>query len=531
MSSSDAGGAVTATRRLVAWPRTRLRRQALVLGAVVVCYGLVQLAVTRRVLLGWDETVYVSQIVRGVPAADFNAPRARGIVLLVAPVSLITGSVTAIRVYLSLLSAACLALAYWPWLKIRTGVVVPLAAGLFAAQWLSVFYGNEAMPNLYVAFGAVAATGWFLRTLAEPGAWPPRAGLAAALAFTALMRPFDAVWIALPLLVAAAVKRGWAPVVTALTGLAAGWTEWIIEAYLSYGGPLVRLRAAGAGNETGLHFSLGAHLRALNGPLLCRPPVSCGGYPWLDVLWFAAIPLLSIVGLAVLRRERSPHLRAAALATVVAATVAASYLVIVGYAAPRFLMPAYALAALPVAEGITGLCRHAPNRLRTPAMVLTAVGVVAYAGVQARTLSRLVPHETRVRSADLQVAGQLERLGVTAPCLLYGSDAVQIAYYVHCSSVGIWSHFGGRQVPASIKTALAASRHVAVTSLTSAAPAPFLSNWQRQPLTAVTAARHWYAYLPPATSSPSVPARFANDREHRPTARRTPTNPGTPAVR
>jgi hypothetical protein len=472
-----------------------IRRRLAALGAVAVCYGLVQFVVTLRVPLGWDETVYVSQVAHGVPAAVFSAPRSRGIVLLVAPVSLITNSMIAIRVYLSLLSAAGLAVAYWPWLKIRTGVVVPLAAGLFATQWLSVFYGNEAMPNPYVAFGAVAATGWFLRMLAEPGKWLPRAGLFVALAVTALMRPFDAVWVGLPLLVAAAVKRRWAPVVTALVGLAAGGGEWIVEAYLFYGGPLSRLHAAGADNETGLHFTLGAHLRALDGPLLCRPPASCGAYPRLDILWFAAIPVLAVVGLVVSRR--SPHFRAAALAAAVAATTAASYFLIVGYAAPRFLMPAYALAMLPVAEAVTGVCRHAQGRLRAPAVVLAAVGVLAYAGLQAQTLSRLVPYEHRVRTADAQVAGELRRLGITAPCLLYGRDAVQIAYYLHCSSHGIMANWGGAQVPASITTALAAGQHVAVTTRTKKAPASFLSGWQRRPLPGVTATRHWYAFLPP----------------------------------
>src|SRR4051812_37221686 len=104
-------------------PSMRCRRPVMVLGAVAVFYGLIQFVVTRRVPLGWDETVYVSQVARGVPRAVFSAPRARGVVLLVAPVSLITTSVTALRGYLGVLSAAGLFLAYWPWLKIRTGVI------------------------------------------------------------------------------------------------------------------------------------------------------------------------------------------------------------------------------------------------------------------------------------------------------------------------------------------------------------------------------------------------------------------------
>jgi hypothetical protein len=489
-----------------AGPGMHSRRLVLALGVVAVGYGLVQLLATSRVPLGWDETVYVSQVARGVPAAAFSAPRARGIVLLVAPVSLITDSVIAVRVYLSLVSAACLAAAFWPWLKLRRSLIVPLAAALFAVQWLTIFYGNEAMPNPYVAFGAVASVGWFLRAVAEPRAWTPRVGLIAALAVTALMRPFDAVWIALPVLAAGAVKRSRGPSLSALCGLVVGWAEWIVEAYVSYGGPLARLHGAGAENETGLHFSLVAHLRALDGPLLCRPPVDCGAIPRLDVLWFAAIPVLAMAGLAVLRHQRSPYLPAAALATTTATTIAASYLLIVGYAAPRFLLPAYALAALPVAEGITGLCRLPPGRLRVPAVVVAVVSIAAYAGLQARTLARLVPYEVRVRSADRQVADRVERLGVTGPCLLYGHDAVQIAYYARCSSLGIWSDWGGTQTPTAITAALAAGRHVAVISRTKKAPAPFLTTWQRRELTGVTGTGHWYAFLPPAASA-RPPAR------------------------
>jgi hypothetical protein len=480
------------------------RRRALMLVVVAACYGVVQYLVNRRTALGWDETVYVSQVARGVPPSVFSAPRARGVVLVVAPVAMLTDSVAAIRAYLSVVSAIGLAAAYWPWLRLRSGVVVPLAAALFAAQWLSVFYGSEAMPNPYVAFGAVAATGWFLRLVAEPARWAPRAGLAVAVAVTALVRPFDAFWIALPLLVAGAVRRRRPPVVATVIGLAAGGADWVVEAFVSYGGPIARLHAAGAENETGLHVSLGDHLRALNGPLLCRPPVDCGGYPWGDVVWFAAIPVLAIAGLLVLRLERSPHLRAAALAAVVAVTFAAAYFVLVGYAAPRFLMPVYALAMIPVAEGITGLCRHGPLGLRVPVALVASAGVAAYVFAQVQTLTTLVPSTNSARTADVQVAGELTRIGVTAPCLLYGHDAVQIAYHVRCASWGIRAGWGGAEVPEQIRTALGDGRRVVVIARTKKPPAPFLRTWRRQRLPAVTAVPgRWYAYLPPAGSTPA----------------------------
>lgn len=119
-----------------------------------------------------------------------------------------------------------------------------------------------------------------------------------------------------------------------------------------------------------------------------------------------------------------------------------------------------------MAEGIAALCRHATGRMRVTALVFAVLGVAAYIGVQALTLGCLVPEETRVRSVDVQVAGQLKRLGIVAPCLLYGRDAVQIAYYLHCSSYGVMAYWGGAQVPASIRTALATGRRVAVTART-----------------------------------------------------------------
>jgi hypothetical protein len=54
------------------------------LAAVAGAFTLAQLVLVRPDLgLGWDETVYVSQVSGHVPAAFFSAPRARGISLLV----------------------------------------------------------------------------------------------------------------------------------------------------------------------------------------------------------------------------------------------------------------------------------------------------------------------------------------------------------------------------------------------------------------------------------------------------------------
>src|SRR6266516_84391 len=106
-------------------------------------YVLTQLVVvTPRMFLGWDEALYLSQFAPGVPALTMSAPRAPGTPLLTAPVAVFTASVAIIRVYLTLLSGLGVYLAYRPWLGLRGGRAVPLAALLFCGLWVSIFYGN-----------------------------------------------------------------------------------------------------------------------------------------------------------------------------------------------------------------------------------------------------------------------------------------------------------------------------------------------------------------------------------------------------
>ncbi|MFF4650768.1 hypothetical protein [Streptomyces sp. NPDC001380] len=63
-------------------------RSLLPLAAVAAAFTAAQLLlVVPGTGLGWDETVYVSQVDPRVPAAFFSAPRARGISWLAAPPS------------------------------------------------------------------------------------------------------------------------------------------------------------------------------------------------------------------------------------------------------------------------------------------------------------------------------------------------------------------------------------------------------------------------------------------------------------
>lgn len=461
------------------------RRWHLTLAAVAVCYSTIQLLVTVRVGLGWDESIYVSQVTPGIPPAWFSAPRARGVPLLVAPVTMFTSSVIVIRVYLSLLSGLGLFLAYLPWVRLRPGAAVPAAAALFAGLWTALFYGGEAMPNIWVAFCAVGGAGLFCMAKRK-GAL---VGVALAFALASLVRPTDASWLALPLVAYGLVTRRFRAAVAVVAGLAVGWGEWLVEAALNYHGPFARLAAAGAKNEAGLHFSLGEHLRALDGPVLCRFGHPCGDFPLAHVAWFAAIPVLTVVGLWAIRKpaRRRPLLIATASGT----ALALSYIFTIGYAAPRFLLPVYALLSLPVACGLASVARVRIGR------VLVAVAMIAFFALQGGTLLQRAEIEGAAREPDRLAAEALRGLGITTPCFLYGHAAIQVGYLTGCGMRGITTNYGGYELPRQIDAALVRKEWVGVISNRRDTPAGFLASWHRVPLI-TTGDQRWYLYRPPS---------------------------------
>src|SRR3954463_2452818 len=200
------------------------------LAAVAGAFTLAPLVLVRPDLgLGWDETVYVSQVSGHVPAAFFSAPRARGVSLLVAPIASWSDSTALLRVYLAVLSGLALYLALRVWRAHFAPRVLALAGALFASLWVTVFYGPQAMPNYWVAIGALVCVGCAVRVHAnilDRAAWW---GLFVGAALMAWMRPMDAVYVALPLL-ALGVRHPRLLAVTA-AGLVAGAAEWVIEAY------------------------------------------------------------------------------------------------------------------------------------------------------------------------------------------------------------------------------------------------------------------------------------------------------------
>ena len=422
----------------VAWPG---RDSGWWLVAVGVAFTAAELAfVPPRMGLSWDEVVYVSQVSGHAPAAWFDPARARGVPLLVAPVAALTGSVAVLRVYLSLASGFGLTLALWTWRRLRPAWVLALAGVLFGGLWVAQYYGPQAMPDVWSALGSLAAVGCFLNAARPDGgralAW--LAGLGGSVAFVTLVRPGDAVYLAVPLLVAAmAVWRHWPAGAAVVLGLVAGGAEWVAEAYARFGGVTARLHAAGAEQGGfGLHFALPDELRALNGPTLCRPCTVGVRYPELDLWWFLLPVLVTLAVMAARRAGGGFALGTVLLPAACALCVAAQYLFMINYAAPRFLLPAYALLAVPAADGLGYLVTGMGRDLR-PAMTAVAACLLA---VQLLAQHLVLDHETggtiTFHDDYTRIAAALAARGVRPPCLIQGVQYIPIAFYAGCASAG-----------------------------------------------------------------------------------------------
>ncbi|MDF4253757.1 hypothetical protein [Streptomyces sp. WMMB303] len=455
------------------------------LAGVCGVFGALSLAVVHPGLpLGWDELVYASRFAPYGPETPFSAPRTRGVPLLIAPVAALGHSVPLLRCYLTVAAALALYLGFLPWLRAvaRRGVV-PLAAALYSSVWFALFYAGAAMPNHYVAMGLTAALGCCVPAPgdtsspaaaggATPG--PVRArvrtwgAVAAALAAATLIRPNDTVWPVAVLLGAALwahlrqsrrkpertepggpesgrPPRSGAPApapplapavaLAATAGVLLGLLPWAVEARLRFGSVLERVRAAGD-IQGGMHLHLSLdtvfrHAAALDGPLLCRP---CEGATvgWASAAWWLLIPPLVALGVNTAREEGRTAL--AVLPTAAAAAVAVPYLFFMDYAAPRFLLPTYALLAPVAALGVCGALRWARTARKLRLLVpLAATLALLHLGFQ---LHQLDLH-SGIQAAARQDWQRMERVlrahGVRPPCVLAGnSSTIPVAHTAGC---------------------------------------------------------------------------------------------------
>ncbi|BFO18878.1 hypothetical protein SHKM778_52660 [Streptomyces sp. KM77-8] len=428
------GALLTRTRRRARRPGPDRPPQgdARPLALLAAVFTLAQLALVRPVLgLGWDEIVYTSQVTSHHPAAFFSAPRSRGVSLLVAPVASWSDSTVLLRVHLAVLSGLGLFLALRAWRGLFPTRVLVLAGAFFASLWVTLFYGPQAMPNYWVAVGALAAVGCFLRHRADPASGGPLWGVVAGAALMAWMRPTDAVWTTVPCCSSPSPAGTGGPC-SPSPGSAGG------RGALGDRG-VHRLRRTGERlaeasriqGGLGWHIAVDDQLRSLGGRALCRPCTGSMPHPVITLWWFA-LPLLAVLAVVVAVRARRTLRTVLPLAC--ATTAALPYLFLIAYAAPRFLQPAYALLAIPVADALWHLVTTPRGKWRP---VAGALVVLALAGHLTAQLTVLVP--TVDRTADsrrdwARTAAALHRLGVRPPCLVTGYQAIPIGYYTGCSS-------------------------------------------------------------------------------------------------
>jgi hypothetical protein len=474
----------------------------LLVGVCLAYLLIVALRTSQSMALTWDEVVYASQVARDVPAAGFSAPRSRGMPVLLAPVAALTSAVFPLRVYLSLGSALLMYLAFRPWLAVlpergRSVYVPPLAAGLFSTLWLTVLYGTMAYPNLWLAFVLVGGTGYYCIAMRQrPVRAPTILAIVLAYSIASLLRPTDALAAAGPLLLAPVLHRAsrqLAPLAATLTGLAVGWGAWIVEAFFRYSGPLQRLREGAELNEGGFTWSLPKHLDALGGPyLLCRPPDLCEGTSWPAVSWLVLLPILVVVGAVV--AHRADWTLPAILAVGCAVSVAAPYLIMVDYAAPRFLLPSYALLLLPTAAALLWLGDRAYPPARIVAIASLVCVIAIHGGVQQAVFNGANDHLLRIaRSHATQANFLRHEEGVRPPCLFVGQGAIQQSYILRCRSAPA-DHETFPEREASIAEALRQGETV-VVRLRASEPVPeYLASWERIDLPGPSS---YVAFVPP----------------------------------
>lgn len=472
-------------RRLVWW-----------LVAVALAYLAVQLTVldTSR-KLEWDEAVYLSEVTDGVQSGQFDAHRARGITLLVMLPAALGVPLSGIRIYLAVLSAGGLLVAFRPWIK-HVGPAAVLAAGLFAGSWLAIFYGSEISPNLFVAFAAVAAGAYLVSAEANAWATRPLLLLAFAMFCVALLRPTDSVWLGAGFVAAILFARsGYMRPLTALgAGTAMGWLQWVVEANLRFDGPLQRLRhaarlvktvpASGAENAL-LPMTTQHHLSLTDGTLM--GPELPVVIPLGGVVWWLAIVVLTARALYAERLGRHFPVLVAASAGIL---VAAPYLFLIGSLAPRFLLPAYGLLSIPTAVGLLSFSRRG--------RILNATGRTAVAAV---TIVWLV-WGLQIARAEAQRAKSIReafyRLGVAVannapddePCRVVSEAAYpQIAFVSRCRVSGFDVT---TTTPPRLYTGEPANMAIAETDLPEDSP---LHSWKKQSLE--KAFPRWTLYTAP----------------------------------
>jgi len=364
-------------------------------------------------LLEYDEAQYLSQVLPDAIATGLGPHRSRGIIYLIAPAAMSGADLSLVRVYLSVVSAGGLALAFGTWIPL-IGQRAAVAAGILGTSWISLFYGSEIQPNFFVALAGVAIAG----LIAGPGpahrfvSWPLLLWSAAA----AALRPTDAGVVLASMLGFTLIRRKAAAArtfITAMVGALIGMLPWLVESYARFGGPVQRLAAARAPVGQGVTFRLLEHLAILDGPLI--GPDRSGGTSLLALGWWLALGLLGVVGV------RKAAKTAGVMVSFVGATATAVfYFTQVGATAPRFLLPAYALIAIPASVGLAEVWRRAEHPAWRSLVLMGLAPLVLW---NLAMVGQIDDEQIRARQASEIVGSAISSEAKGAPCVFFSQYA------------------------------------------------------------------------------------------------------------
>lgn len=484
------------------------RRNLLLLVAVGAFFTLGQIIVVRPSFgLHWDEAVYLSQFDPTVPDGAWSVVRSWGMPLIAAPVAVFGPPLVVIRLYFMILAGIGIVLSFRPWLKVHDSVAVALAALLFSTGWATIYHGSLAYPNFYSALGAVAAVGYFLQARQAGGSLRPVIWLGLSLAFVSLVRPSDGLWLGVPLGLSTLVFREWRrwSVLAAVAGgVVFGWVIWLGEAFLEGSTPIQKFRSASNLVSGGLHFDLRvARLYAgISGNKLscwcAKLPVEDSGRVWpLTYVWYATAAALVVVAVVAAVRARPRRLAPTLVPLAAALSLGFQFLFVLNYAYMRFVLPVFALLAIPVANGLVHLAEsRRGKRLSAGPPVVVGLIVLAHIAVQAPLVVKIVP-PARGRSAVLTELGrEIQQQGVVAPCYVDGQVSPVITYFMGCARSSTTNPVYLKGPTPPLEAAMRAGQRVAVLTPRTPPADSYLNTW-RLVRPDVRGYRKWRIYLPP----------------------------------
>ncbi len=340
-----------------------------------------------------------------------------------------------LRVWMALLSAVGLFLSVLCWRGLRPAWVLALAALILASLAITQNSGVQVYPDWWSGLGLLALTGLFLQAMrALTRQWLVLSLVAAASFVIVVMRPQNIAFVMGPTIVAALAVRRWRKVsvlAAMAAGIVLGLAEWVIGAYVWFGGLANRIHLAGQEPPSlGLHFSFVRQMKVLSGPWYCQVSRQCPGWTMPgEIAWWLALLGFGVLGLyAVWRRPERPSSLLAAFSGL---WVLVFYSFLVPFGAPRYILPSLALLAILAADGIVWLSTE--SRWRVAGILVSCLFLLAGVITQRIVLNREVAAQTASRPYASR-GEHLVKLGVRPPCIM---NSAFVAYYVGCS--GPWT--------------------------------------------------------------------------------------------